>query len=269
MIEALFTYEFMQNAAFAGILSSIICAVIGVIMVERRDVMLSGGIAHSAYGGVGLSYLIGINPTIGASVFSLIFAFLIGFIGKRAKAKSDVLSAIMWSFGMAMGVIFIGLMKAYPPDVNSYLFGNILSVNHGDLWVMGALALIVLLVMVVYYNDWKSFLFDKDHALLMGLKVNLMEYTYLVLMALTVVVLIKATGIILVIALLSIPAATSGLLTKTFSKRMIVAGLFGVFFTLFGLFISYEFSIASGASIVITAVLTYLVVFLIKKILRK
>ncbi len=258
MIKALFEYQFLQNAFLAGILASIVCGIIGVIIVEKKLIMMSGGIAHTSYGGVGLGYLMGFEPIIGAFLFSICAALGIGYIKRKGDARSDVVISLFWSLGMALGILFIALMPGYPPDLSSYLFGSILSVTKADLYLMISLTFIVTLVIVVLYNDWKAYLFDEEFASIIGIKTAILEYLLLVLIAMTVVVLIRVVGIILVLALLTAPAATASILTSNLKKRMIYSILLGNIFCITGLWISYELNIASGAAIVILSVVCYL-----------
>lgn len=269
MLEALFTYQFLQNAVFAGLLASIVCGVIGVIIVEKKMVMMSGGIAHTAYGGVGLGYLCGFEPIFGAFLFSVLAAFGIGFARRKGGVNTDVIIALLWSLGMALGIAFVGFMSGYPPDLNTYLFGNILSVTHMELLVMLVLTCIVAFVIVLFYNNWKSYLFDEQFASINGMKTTFLEYLLLILIALTVVVLIRVAGIILVIALLTAPAAISSFLSRKLTVRIILAIILGIIFCCVGLFVSYLVNIASGASIVIISVLAYAIVFTFVQIKNK
>ncbi|HEX3076645.1 MAG TPA: metal ABC transporter permease [Lachnospiraceae bacterium] len=266
MLEALFKYQYLQNALCASVLASIVCGIIGVIIVEKKLVMMSGGIAHTAYGGVGFGYLLGIEPIIGAFLFSTCAAVGIGRIKRRGGIQSDVIIGLFWSLGMALGIVFIALMPGYPPDMNSYLFGNILSVTKSDLYLMMVITLIVILVVVILFHDLKAYLFDEEFASIIGIKTAFLEYLLLILIAATVVVLIRVAGIILVLALLTAPAATAAIFTKTLKNRMLYAILFGSIYCIVGLWISYNMNIASGASIVILAVVSYFVLYLLKRI---
>lgn len=261
MIEALLKYQFLQNALFSGILASVVCGIIGVVIVEKKLVMMSGGIAHTAYGGVGLGYLMGFEPIIGAFLFSICAALGVGYIKRKGGVRSDVVIGLFWSLGMALGILFIALMPGYPPDLSSYLFGSILSVTKTNLYLMIILTFIVTLVIVILYNDWKAYLFDEEFATIIGIKTAFLEYLLLVLVAMTVVVLIRVVGIILVLALLTAPAATAGMLTSNLKNRMIYSILIGNVFCMSGLWISYELNIASGATIVILSVLCYLLTY--------
>lgn len=269
MIQALSEYQFLQNALLSGIFASIVCGIIGVIIVEKRLVMMSGGIAHTAYGGVGLGYLLGFEPILGAFLFSICAALGIGYIRRKGSTNSDVIIGLFWSLGMALGILFIALMPGYPPDMSSYLFGNILSVTKANLYLIIVLTVIVVLVIVTLYNDWKAYLFDEEFASILGIKTALLNYLLLILVAMTVVVLIRVVGIILVLALLTAPAATAGLLTADLKKRMLYAVLLGNVFCISGLWISYQMNIASGASIVILSAAFYFALYAVKSVVRK
>ena len=269
MIKALFEYQFLQNALISGILASIVCGIIGVIIVEKKLVMMSGGIAHTSYGGVGLGYLLGFEPIIGAFIFSVCAALGIGYIKRKGGARSDVVIGLFWSLGMALGILFIAFMPGYPPDLSSYLFGNILSVTKSDLFLIVGLTIIVTLVIVALFNNWKAYLFDDEFASIIGIKTAFLEYLLLILIAMTVVVLIRVVGIILVLALLTAPAATAGLLTSNLKKRMIYSILLGNIFCISGLWISYKMNIASGAVIVVLSVIGYFISYTIRSIVMK
>ncbi|MCF7923580.1 MAG: metal ABC transporter permease [Candidatus Izimaplasma sp.] len=270
MFKALFEYQFLQNALFATILASIVGGLVGVIIVEKKLVMMTGGIAHTSYGGVGLGYLVGFEPIFGAFMFSIVAALGIGFIKNKTTGIKDVIIAMFWSLGMALGILFIGLMPGYPPEVTSYLFGNILSVTRFDLILMTILTVLVVSIILIYFQDWKAHLFDQEFTKIMRKNTTLLENTLLVLLALTVVVLIRVVGIILVIALLSIPAAASALLTGKLYLRMIYSILFSFVFIFVGLVVSYYTDFPSGAIIVFTAILLYIVIWILnKKFIKK
>jgi len=269
MINAILNYQFMRNAVTAGILASIVCGMIGVIIVEKKLVMMSGGIAHTAYGGVGLGYLLGFEPIIGAFLFAVCAAFGIGYINRKGGARSDIIIGLFWSLGMALGILFIALMPGYPPDLNSYLFGNILSVTKSDLRLTAAATAFIAIIVILFYHHWKAYLFDEQFASIIGVQTTFMEYLLLILVAMTVVVLIRVVGIILVLALLTAPAATAGLLSNQLQKRMLYAVLLGSIFCIAGLYFSYELNIASGAVIVILSVSCYFLTYTFQSIRAK
>ncbi|MDO5844441.1 MAG: metal ABC transporter permease [Methanocorpusculum sp.] len=259
---AIFEYQFLQYAVIAALLASIVCGVIGTIIIEKKIIMMSGGIAHTAYGGVGLGYLLGFTPMIGAVIFAVLAAFGVGAVKRHGKVHTDIVIAMLWSLGMALGIAFIGMMPGYAPDMTSYLFGNILSVTKADIILMFVLTCIVVFIVAMLFNDWKSYLFDEQFAYLNGMKTVFLEYLLLVLVALSVVVLIRVAGIILVLALLTAPAACSALLSKNLKVRMIFAVIFGIVFCIAGLALSYAANISSGACIVIISVAAYAVIYL-------
>ncbi len=269
MFEALVQYQFLRNALLASLLASLVCGMVGVIVIEKKLVMMSGGIAHTSYGGVGLGYLLGFEPILGAFLFAVLSAFGIGYIKRRGGARADVIVGLFWSLGMALGVLFIGLMPGYPPDLNSYLFGGLLSVSNTDLILAGVFAFVVTFVIVALFHDWKAYLFDEEFASIIGVRTTLLEYLLLVLIALTIVALIRVVGIVLVIALLSAPAATAALLSDDLKKRMVYSVLLGAAICVAGLWVSYALNIASGAAIVILAAACYFIVFAIHALVER
>lgn len=269
MWSALLDYQFLQNAFLAGLLSSVVCGIIGVIIVEKKLVMMSGGIAHTAYGGVGLGYLLGFEPIIGAFIFAIGAALGIGAIKRQTHSGSDVVIGLFWSMGMALGILFISLMPGYPPDLSSYLFGSILSVSRLDLSLMVVLTVIVVALVAVFFNHWKAYLFDDEFAGIIGLKTKVWENILFILIAITIVVLIRVVGIILVIALLTAPAAIAAMITDRLWKRMVYAIFLGMFFSLTGMWVSYQLNIASGAAIVIISGLTYFLAYGLSRIRKK
>ncbi len=269
MLTEILSYKFMQNAVMACILASVVCGIVGVIVVEKKLIMMSGGIAHTAYGGVGLGYLCGFEPMIGAVLFSVGAAIGVGKIQRRGGVHTDIIIALFWSTGMALGTAFIGFMEGYPPDMSSYLFGNILTVTRNDLLMMAILTAIVCITILALFNDWKAFLFDEGFASINGIKTAFLEYLLLILIALTVVVLIRVAGIILVIAMLTAPAATATLISDKLSGRMLLAIAIGLFDSFAGLILSYVLGIASGATIIVFSVVVYAIVYFLRALLDK
>ncbi len=262
MLLSLFQYQFVQNAVIASVFASIVCGIIGVIIVEKRLIMMSGGIAHTSYGGVGLGYLFGFEPIIGALFISVLAALGIGYVKRRGGTRSDVVIGLFWSFGMALGILFIAMMPGYPPDLTSYLFGSILSVTRGDLYFMAVFTLIVVLVITILFNYWEAYMFDEEFASIIGIKTAFMEYLLFVLIAISVVVLIRVVGIILILALFTAPTAIAGLLAKNLKLRMILSIIIGSLFCFAGLWISYVLNVASGAAIVILLTIGYFLVYI-------
>lgn len=267
MIKALFEYSFLQNAVFSAILASIACGIIGTIIIEKKMVMMSGGIAHTAFGGVGLGYYLSIEPLIGALLFAVSSALGIAAINRKIRTHTDILIGLFWSIGMALGILFIAFTPGYPPDMSSYLFGNILTVVKLDLQIMLLLDAIILFTVLAFFQQLKAYMFDEEFATVIGINVIFLEYLLFILIALTVVVLIRVVGIILVIALLTAPPAIARQFTHNLKNIMISSTLLGALFCLCGLWISYDLRIASGATIILFSGASYLGASLVKKIL--
>ena len=258
MLEAL-QYGFMQNALIAGLLAAVACGVIGTYIVTKRIVFISGGIAHTSFGGIGLGYLMGFNPVLGALIFSLGAAVGMGYISRRTKVAQDTIIGILWAMGMALGVVLIGLAPGYAPDLFSYLFGNILTVPTSDLWLMLVLDVVIVGMVIALYKEFLAISFDEEYSAAMGLPVGLLYLIMLCLVALTVVVLLRVVGMILVLALLTIPVALARQFVYEIKKIMLYASLFGMLFTIGGLWLSYSFDLASGATIILLGGVTLLV----------
>jgi zinc transport system permease protein len=258
MLELL-EFEFMRNAVIAGILASIACGVVGSYVVTNRIVFISGGISHTAFGGIGLGYLLGINPIWGAIVFTLAAAVAIGAVSKKTGLREDTTIGIMWAVGMALGVIFIRLTPGYTPDLFSYLFGNILTVPSSDVILMLFLDVLILGAVALLYKQFLALSFDEEFASIVGIPTERLHILLLCLIALTVVLLIRIVGIILVIALLSIPAAIASQYTSNLKRIMLISVLLGVVFTAGGLSISYWLDLASGATIILVAAVGFVI----------
>jgi len=259
MIRDIFQYAFLQNAVLSAVLVSIVCGIIGVIIVEKKLVMISGGIAHTSFGGVGLGYLLRIEPIIGGLVFAVVSSLGIVYLKRKFETGADTLIGIFWSVGMALGVMFIALMPGYPPDMTSYLFGDILTVSKLDVTLMTVLDAFIVLSIVVFFNYWKAYLFDEEFAQVMGVNTAKLDYFLFVLIALTIIVLIKVVGIILVIALLTIPPAIAKQFTHNLRNLMFMAIGIGGVLSLAGLTLSYYMNVPSGATIILTASAVYFI----------
>lgn len=251
-------YTFMQNAALAGLLAGFACGVTGTFVVVKRITFISGGIAHAVLGGMGIAYFLGINPMIGAMVFALCSAILLGMVSLRARQHEDTLIGALWAIGMAIGIIFISLTPGYSVDLMSFLFGNILMVSTSALWILCAVDLVIILITIIFYQQFLALCFDEEFARVRGLKVEFLYILLLCLIALTVVILIQVVGLILVIALLTLPAAVAGLYARNLGEMMTLASILGIAFTLLGLAVSYWINLPAGATIIMVAGLGYL-----------
>lgn len=252
MLE-IFSYAFMQKALIAGLLISILCAIMSFFVVMKRLSFIGVGISHAAFGGVALAALIGINILWGALGFALSMAALIAYLRHKEKLHEDTLIGILFSLAMALGIVFVGLSKNYNADLFGYLFGSILSVTRSDLWIIGMLSMAVIGIVFLFFKEFLFLSFDEEMARIHGIPVNFLYFLLLELIALTVVVSIKIVGIILVSALLVIPAATARLLTQKYYIMVGISIALGVLSVILGLIFSTILDVASGAAIVIVA----------------
>lgn len=261
-------FDFMRNALFAGVLVSIACGIIGTLVVINRIVFLSGGIAHAAYGGVGLGYFLNFNPILGAIIFSLASALGMGLVQRTTRQRSDTIIGVLWAVGMALGIILIDLTPGYKADLLSYLFGSILAVPTSDLWLMLALNLIILAAVILLYKELLALSFDETFTTVANVPVNVIYLVLVILIALTVVMTMRVVGLIMVIALLTIPPAISEHLVRRVQQMMIVSSIIGVVFTMTGLWLSYFLNLTSGATIILVAGCGYLLSLTIRFTLR-
>ena len=246
-------FEILRNPILAGILASIACGIVGTYVVVKRIVFISGGISHASFGGIGLGYFFGVNPMLGALVFSIVSAVTMGMVSRRTRLPEDTAIGILWAIGMAIGILFVYLAPGYAPDLMSYLFGDILFVSSQELTLMLVLDIIIALVVFSLYKELLSISFDEEFSTVAGLPTERLYLILLCLVALTVVMLIRVVGIILVIALLTIPAATARQFTCNFKKMMLLSIIWGIVFTQCGLWLSYLLDWPSGATIVLVA----------------
>jgi zinc transport system permease protein len=246
-------YDFMQHALIAGLLTSLICGVVGTLVVVNRIVFLSGGIAHAAYGGIGLAFFMGWPYSVGATGFSLVAAMAMAQVTLKAKHRADTIIGVIWAVGMALGVILLDLTPGYHPDVMSYLFGSILAVPKTGLYQTAGLCVGIVLVVSYFYNDFLAMSYDPEFAGLRGVPVKGLYLLLVAMIALSVVMTIRVVGLILVIALLTIPPYIAEQYVKSLSKMMVVSTALSMGFTVIGLFLSYRFNLTSGASIIMVA----------------
>jgi zinc transport system permease protein len=252
MFEAL-QLEFIRNALAAGILVSLVCGVIGTLVVVNRIVFLAGGIAHAAYGGIGLAFFMGWPYVAGTLGVSVVSAGIMAAVTLKARHRADAMVGVIWAVGMAIGVILLDLTPGYNADLMSYLFGSILAVPASDLWQMGAIGAGVVITVTFYYNDFLAMSYDDEFARLRRVPVTFLYCLLLVMIALTVVMIIRVVGLILVIALLTIPPFIAEKFTGSLRAMMVVASLLSCFFTVSGLWLSYLFNLTSGATIILVA----------------
>ncbi|MBN2055663.1 metal ABC transporter permease [bacterium] len=252
MIEAL-TFEFMRNAVAAGILAAVACGILGTLVVVNRIVFISGGIAHAAYGGVGLAFFLGLAPLLGIAFFSLAAALVMAVVSLRARERADTIIGVIWAVGMALGIVLLDLTPGYNVDLMSYLFGSILTVPRTDLLLMLGVDLMIIASMALFYKEFVAISYDAEFARIRGVPVRALYLLLMVLIALSVVMVIQTVGLILVIALLTISPFMAEKFSASLAAMMAWSTLFNLVFTLAGLTLAYTFNLTSGAAIILTA----------------
>lgn len=263
----LFQFQFFRNALLAALLASISCGIIGSYIVSRRIVFISGGITHASFGGIGIGYYAGFSPIIGAMVFSVLSALGIEYLSKKTDIREDSVIAILWSFGMAVGIIFVFLTPGYSANLMSFLFGNILTVSYLNLLMLMVLTVIVITVFFLMFKTILFIAFDEAYARAIRLPVEKVNYLLITLVALTIVLNIRIAGIILVLSLLTIPQTIANIFTKNFRNLILLSIAIGLVGSLSGLFLSYYFDIPSGASIIFFLVLLFVLARIIRQVI--
>lgn len=264
-----FEYSLFVNSLLAAILASISCGIIGTYIVSRRIVFISGGISHASFGGIGIGYYLGINPLLGAAVFAVLSALGIENISKKTNINRDSAIGILWSLGMAIGLIFIYITPGYVPNLMSYLFGNILTVSLIDIYMMLGLSIIIVLFFIFNFRKILFISFDEEFSKTRRMPVTFINHILLSLAALTIVINIRVVGIILVISLLTIPQAIAKLFSNNFKTIMFYSIFFSLLSSISGLVISYNFNIPSGAAIIFASVLYFIILWASKTIVIK
>jgi len=257
-LDTLVNHGFMQNTIIIGLLASVACGVMGTYVVVKRIVFISGGISHAVLGGMGVAYYYGYNPIYGAVVSAIIAAVVIGLVSVRYHQHEDTIIGALWAIGMAVGILFIYRTPGYSVDLMSYLFGNILMVERESVYLLASLDALIVILVFLFYKRFLAVCFDEEYSQLQGIGVVTTYLLLLCLIALTVVILIQVVGIILVIALLTLPAATARYYARSLIQMMIIASLLGAVFTTSGLIVSYEPNLPAGATIILIAGLAYL-----------
>lgn len=263
MIEIL-NLSFVQNALIAGLLVSILCGIIGSLIVVNNMSFIAGGIAHGAYGGIGLAFFFSFEPLLGAGIFSLLLAIIISAITIKDNTKMDSVIGVIWAFGMAVGIIFIDLTPGYNAELMSYLFGSILAVSNQDLIFICGINLICILLVCIFYRQFCAISFDKEFTRLRGVNVKAFYYLLICMIALCVVATIRVVGLILVIALLTIPPFIAQNFAKRLGEMMVISSILSVIFCAFGLFFSFKYNLTSGAGIILVASICFFVFYFIR-----
>lgn len=246
----------------AAFMASIICGVIGTLVVVNRIVFMAGGIAHAAYGGIGLAFFFQIPYMVGILGFSLLSSLTMAAVTLKEKNRADTFIGVLWAVGMALGVILIDFSEGYNVDLMSYLFGSILTVPFSELMIMKALTVFIILVVGFYYYDFLAMSYDQEFAQLRGVPVKPLYFLLIGMIAISVVIVIRVVGLILIIALLTIPPFIAEKYTRSLFKMMLLSSLLSILFSISGLWLSYTFNLTSGATIIMVAAAAFFLSFI-------
>jgi len=258
-----FTLEFMQRALIASLIVGVVCSVLGCFVVLRAMAFLGDALAHAILPGVAIAYLLGANLLAGALIAALVVAVGIGLFSRRGAVKEDTAIGILFAAALALGVVLISTVRSYATDLTHILFGNVLGVSAGDLWLTGLLAAAVLATVFLLYKEFLLASFDPVLAHTLGHRPELLRFVMLILLALTVVVSLQTVGVGLVAAMLVTPAATAYLLTRRLSRMMALSAAIGAASSVAGLYFSYYLNVASGAAVVLTATVVFMIAFVV------
>lgn len=259
MLQGIFEYSFIWKGIIGALFASITAGLAGTYIVSRRMVFLSGGITHASFGGIGIGHFAGISPVAAAAVFGILSALGVEYLSNSQKIREDSAIGILWALGMATGIIFIYLTPGYTPNLMSYLFGSILAVTNADLIALGIMSVVLIIYFTLYYRTILYLSFDEVYARTFTRHADLFKYISTSLMALTIVLNIRMAGVILVLSLLTIPPNIAMLFTKAYIKIVIWSMIIGFAGTMAGFVVSYYAGIPTGATIIFTLVVVWIV----------
>lgn len=268
MLE-LFEYTFFRNAVCGILIISIAAAMIGTYIMTRRMVFISGGITHACFGGLGLGYYLGVNPIATAAAFAVVSSIGVEWLSTRFRIREDSAIAVVWALGMAIGVLFVFLTPGYVPDLNSFLFGNILTITSSDLWSFGIFTAILVAFFMIFYHKIIACAFDRDFATVSGLPVKFISYSMTILVAVCIVLTIRLVGIMLLMSMLSLPQMIAETTFHRFRPMMIASIVVSMVCSLVGLAISATIDVPCSAIIVILLVTFYAIARILQPIIAR
>lgn len=262
-------FGFMQRGLAASVLVAAICGILGSFVVLKGLAFIGDALAHASFGGVAIAFVLGLNIYLGAFVVALATAFGIGAITRRGRINSDTAIGVFFSGTFALGILIVSRIEGYTTDLFGYLFGDVLSITRDDLLAIGALGVLVLALMAVFYRQLVFAAFDPTVAAASGLRAGALNYLLLALLGATIVISIQAVGIVMVVAMLVTPAATAYLITRRFQHMIAASAATGALSAMFGIYLSYYLDVASGAAIILVATAIFLLVFAITGVSKK
>lgn len=255
----IFQYQFFQLAIVGVCLISIASAIIGTYIITRRLVAISGGVTHACFGGLGLGYYLGINPIAMAALFAVGSSLGVDWMSRRYRIREDSAIAVIWAIGMAIGVLFVFLTPGYVPELNTFLFGNILTINISDIIVFAVYTAVLLAFFAFKFNTIVACAFDRDFARVAGMPVKFVTTTMTVLVALCIVLTIRLVGVMLLMSMFSLPIMIAELYFHRFKQLMMTSVAISLFACITGLLIGAAIEVPCSALIVIVLAATYLV----------
>ena len=257
-------WDLINNSVYASILLSVAIAIIGSLIVINKTTAITGSIAHGSFGGIGIAMFLGSGIILTTSVFTIVLAIILAFITIKFPHRQDSLIGVIWAVGMSIGIIFLSLTPGYQSDALSYLFGNILLVGNQDLIFMGSIDILILISIIFLYHRFLAMSYDKEFLNIRGINANMLYTYFLILTSLTIVMSVRAIGIILILALFTIPGLIAERFTKKFFSMMIISGMLGLIFMISGIILSFYYNISPTPTIVIIAGIA-LILSLLKK----
>ena len=260
----LIQYEFFQNALAGVLLISVACAITGVYIVTRRMVFIAGGITHTCFGGLGLGYYLGCSPMAMAAAFAVAGGLSVDWLSLR-KVRQDSAIAVIWAVGMALGILFVFLTPGYVPELNSFLFGNVLSITRADLMLFAVIAAISIAVHAFFGRIIVAVSFDEDFARTRYLPVRAVNTVMMVLVSVCIVLAIKMIGVMMLMSLISLPQLAAERLTDRYSRLMTVSGILSVVGCIGGLWLSVLIDVPASATIVLLLALMFGLCSIVKR----
>ena len=259
----LLQYSFFINALLGIVIISIAAAFIGTYIITRRLVSISGGVTHACFGGLGLGYFLGINPIFMASVFAIGASAGVEWLSQRYKVREDSATAVVWALGMAVGVVFIFLTPGYVPELNAFLFGNILTISHSDLWAFAIYTIVLVLFFAFFYDKIIACAFDRDFARVSHLPVKVISYIMTAMVAVCIVLTIKLVGIMLLMSMLTLPQMIAEMFAPRFKMMVLLSMIISVVCSVAGLFISAIINVPCAA----ISVILFSIIFVLGRIM--
>ncbi len=264
----LFEYQFFIYAVIGVVLISVGAAVIGTYIITKRLVAISGGVTHACFGGLGLGYYLGMNPVVMAAVFAIGSSLGVEWASSRFRLREDSAIAVIWALGMAIGVLFVFMSPGYVPELNSFLFGNVLTISRGDLWAFAIFTAVLLAFYAWKYKQIVACAFDMDFARVMGLPTRFINYTMTVFVAVCIVLTIRLVGVMLLMAMLSLPIMTAEIFARRYGTLMLVSVGVSLVCSLGGLLAGAMADVPCSAFIVLINAAVFIAAKVLKAVLR-